>query len=232
MPPVTEAQTPATGANNPPAPAATPAPAAAPSTLLTDAPAAPAAAAPAAQPTQAADGQAPASADAQAAGTDKPAEGDKPIEYADFTAPEGVTLNTDAVTELKAFAAEKKLTQEDAQKLVDLGAKTMQQQHAALVSQIEAAQAQWSEATRTDQEFGGDKLDENLAVARRALTQFGTPALSTMIKESGLGNHPEIIRAFYRVGKAISEDKTEKGTTRPANAADDLAKKLYPTMTN
>lgn len=223
MPPVTEAQTPATDANNQPASAVAPAPAAAPSTLLTDAPAAPAAAAPAAQPTQASDA--------------KPAEGspptdDKPIEYADFAAPDGVTLNTDAVTELKAFAAEKKLTQEDAQKLVDLGAKTMQQQQAALVSQIEQAQAQWSDASRTDKEFGGDKLAENVAVAKQALDTFGSPELSKMLKESGLGNHPEIIRAFFRVGKAISEDKLERGTTKPANASDDLAKKMYPTMTN
>ena len=226
MPPVTEAQTPATDANSQPASAVAPAPAAAPSTLLTDAPAAPAAAAPAAQPTQATDGQAPASADAQAAGTDKP------IEYADFAAPDGVTLNTDAVTELKAFAAEKKLTQEDAQKLVDLGAKTMQQQQAALVSQIEQAQAQWSDASRTDKEFGGDKLAENVAVAKQALDTFGSPELSKMLKESGLGNHPEIIRAFFRVGKAISEDKLERGNPPPANATDDLAKKMYPTMTN
>ncbi len=229
MPPETAAQTPATDANNQPASAVAPAPAAAPSTLLTAQPAAPAA--PAAQPTQAAGDAKPAEGTAPAGA--KPAEGeDKPIEYADFTAPEGVTLNTEAVTELKAFAAEKKLTQEDAQKLVDLGAKTMQQQQAALVSQIEQAQAQWSEASRTDKEFGGDKLTENVSVAKAALDKFGSPELSKLLGESGLGNHPEIIRAFFRVGKAISEDKLERGTTKPANATDDLAKKMYPTMTN
>lgn len=229
MPPVTEAQTPATDANSQPASAVAPAPAAAPSTLLTDAPAAPAAAAPAAQPAQPASDAKPAEGTPPADA--KPAD-DKPIEYADFTAPEGVTLNSEALTELKAFAAEKKLTQEEAQKLVDLGAKTMQQQQAALVSQIEQAQAQWSDASRTDKEFGGDKLAENVAVAKQALDTFGSPELSKMLKESGLGNHPEIIRAFFRVGKAISEDKTERGTTKPANASDDLAKKMYPTMTN
>jgi hypothetical protein len=228
MPPVTEAQTAATDANSQPASAAAPAPTAAPSTLLTDAPA-PAAAAPAAQPAQPASDAKPAEGTPPADA--KPAD-DKPIEYADFTAPEGVTLNPEAMTELKAFAAERKLSQEDAQKLVDLGAKTMQQQQAALTSQIEQAQAQWSEASRTDKEFGGDKLAENVAVAKQALDQFGSPELSKMLKESGLGNHPEIIRAFFRVGKAISEDKVERGTTKPANASDDLAKKMYPTMTN
>lgn len=228
MPPETAAQIPATDANSQPAPAATATPAA-PSTLLTDAPAAPAAAAPAAQPTQAATDPAAASATVAAGSTDKPADADKPIEYADFTAPEGVTLNPDAVTELKAFAAEKKLTQEEAQKLVDLGAKTMQQQHAALVSQIEQAQAQWSEASSTDKEFGGDKLAENVGLAKTALDKFGTPELSQMLKESGLGNHPEIIRAFYRVGKAISEDKTVPGSTRPGGG--DALAKMYPTMT-
>lgn len=217
MPPVTDPPTVVTSAD-PAASAAAPAAPAAPTSLLT------------ADPAKTVE---PAAADpAKSAEPAKPADAkpdDKPIEYADFTAPEGVTLNADAVTELKAFAAEKKLSQEDAQKLVDLGAKTLQGQQAALVTQIEQAQAQWSEASRTDKEFGGDALDQNIGVAKVALDKFGSPEFKTMLAESGLGNHPEVIRFAYRVGKAISEDKTERGTTKP-NAETDLAAKMYPTM--
>lgn len=179
------------------------------------------------------DGQAPATAaDAPATNADEPAEEKPqgaPEEYADFTAPEGVTFNAETMTEFKAFAKEKNLSQEDAQKLVDIGMKNAQQRDANYRDQIEQAQKQWAESSRTDKEFGGDKLDENLAVAKQALATFGSPELSAMLEESGLGNHPEIIRAFYRVGKAVSEDRLVKGTTRPA-AADDVTKKLYPTM--
>lgn len=228
----TETQTPGTAAAADPA-ASTPSPAPA-----SAAPAAPAPAATASQPEgkstlltddpQSAD-QKPADAkpaEAEAKPGDKPAE--PPAEYVDFATPEGVTLNTDAMTELKAFAKEKGLSQEEAQKLVDLGVKNQQANQQAIATQIEQAVAQWAEQSRTDKEFGGDKLAENTAMAKRALDTFGTPALSAMLKESGLGNHPEIIRAFYRVGQAISEDRLVSGSTKPA-ASDPLAK-MYPTM--
>lgn len=220
MPPETAPPTAATSAQPDPATSAAPA---APTSLLTADPAA--SATPSVDPAAAkpAEGTPPADA--------KPAD-DKPVEYADFQAPEGVTLNAEALTELKAFAAEKKLSQEDAQKLVDLGAKTIAQQQAALTTQIEQAQAQWAEASRTDKEFGGDALDANLSVAKKALDTFGSPELSKLLAESGLGNHPDVIRAFYRVGKAISEDKLVTGSTKPATAENDLAKKMYPTMNN
>lgn len=211
----TETQTAGTNAPDTSAPAPVPAP----STLLTDAPAAPATDAPAAPVTPPAEGTPPAT-EAQNA----------PVEYAEFTAPEGTTLDVEAITELKALAAEKKLSQEDAQKLVDLGTKTMQRQNQALISQLEQVRAQWTEASHTDKEFGGDKLSANVAVAKQALDTFGTPELSKMLKESGLGNHPEIIRAFYRVGKAISEDKIARGTTRPAGE-DNSARSFYPNST-
>ena len=220
MPPETAAQTPATDANNQPASAA-PVPAATPSTLLTADPAA--AAAPVAQPVTEAKPAEGATPPADA----KPAE-PAVVEY-DIKPPEGVTFNPEAVDALKAFAKEKNLSQEDAQKLADLGAQNAKSIQAAYTAQIEQAQAQWSDASRTDKEFGGDKLDENIGVAKQALDKFGSPELKSMLAESGLGNHPEIIRAFFRVGKAISEDKTERGSTKPG-AEDDLAKKMYPTM--
>lgn len=199
-------------------------------TLLT----APPEAAPAQQPTQPADGQATAGADAQANGSTKPEDKpeDKPQgapeEYADFAAPEGMTFNPEALTDLKALAKEHNLSQEAAQKFADLGAKAVQKVQDGYREQIEQAQAQWAADSRTDKEFGGDALPENLSVAKRALDMFGSPELSKMLGESGLGNHPEIIRAFYRVGKAISEDKLVPGQTRPVET--DPLKKLYPTM--
>lgn len=188
------------------------------STLLTaDAAPAPADTTPAATP----DAAAPAA-------TDKPADDapqGAPEQYADFVAAEGVSFDTDTMTAFKDFAKSKNLSQEDAQKLIDIGTKNAQAQQQAFAAQIEQAQAQWAEASRIDKEFGGDKLTESMAVAKKALDTFGTPELKTMLTESGLGNHPEVIRAFYRMGKAVSEDRLVTGTTRPA--ADSTGQRLY-----
>lgn len=167
---------------------------------------------------------------------DKPAEAAKPEdapqgapeEYADFTLPEGAKVNAEALADLKAFAKEKNLSQEDAQKLVDLGVKNAQDVTTTMQAHIEQVRNEWSEASRTDKEFGGDKLDENLAVAKQALDTFGTPELTALLTESGLGSHPEVVRAFFRVGKAISEDRLVPGTKAPASR--DPLSKLYPSM--
>lgn len=175
---------------------------------------------------QAADTSA-APADSQVADTkpegDKPAEPQVPEAY-EFKMPEGVELDKAAADEFSALAKELKLDQATAQKVADVGAKMAQRQteaHANLVNS-------WVESVKTDKEFGGDKLDENLATARKALESFGTPELKDVLNSTGFGNHPEVIRAFYKIGKAISEDGFVKGS--PRGAETDPAKKMFPSM--
>ncbi|SYA20142.1 Uncharacterised protein [Klebsiella pneumoniae] len=80
--------------------------------------------------------------------------------------------------------------------------------------QAEAWQAQteeWAATVKADKEIGGDKLTANLGVAQRALDTFGTPALKEYLNGTGLGNHPELVKAFVKVGKAMSEDGVVTG---------------------
>lgn len=150
----------------------------------------------------------------------KPAEGDaaaqeaaakaaaeaatKPVEY-DLKLPEGL-VKGDLMDSLKEFAKEKGLTQDEAQKLADLGVKQAQGFVAQLAEAQKTQTAEWATATQTDKEIGGDKLPENLAAAKKALDSFGNPGFKKLLNESGLGNHPEIVRFMVKAGKAISED--------------------------
>jgi hypothetical protein len=146
-----------------------------------------------------------------------------PEHYA-FQAPEGIELDTAATEEWAGLAKELKLSQADAQKAVDLAAgmvKRQQDAHADLVTS-------WTEQAKTDKEIGGDRLNENLAVAKRALEAFGTPELRDVLNMTGLGNHPEVIRAFYRAGMKISEDGFIAGAAKAG--AVDMAKRMFPTM--
>lgn len=153
---------------------------------------------------------------------------EEPAELADFAAPEGVRVDSEAATEFKNLAKELGLKQEGAQKVADVGFKLAQKWEAKQAEQIKAAKEAWIEGTKTDKEFGGEKLNENLAVAKKALDAFGTPELRTLLNESGLGNHPEIVRAFYRAGKAISEDRFVVGNAPKQTGDRDLAGSLYP----
>lgn len=113
---------------------------------------------------------------------------------------------------LEAFsesAKEANLSQESAQKLLDKVAPALQARQEEQVKQIHQ---QWIDASTNDKEFGGDHLKENLGAARKALDAFGSPELRKFLDDSGLGNHPEVIRMLVKTGKAISEDKFVSGS--------------------
>ncbi len=163
----------------------------------------------------------------------KPGEGDKakegegaepPAEYADFTAPEGVTLDGEVSGDLKSLAKELKLSQEQAQKIADLGVKLQQRSAQAQTEAVAQARSKWAADAKVDKEIGGDKLPETLSIARKALDAFGSPELRTLLTASGLGSHPEVIRLLARAGKAISEDTVVSGQR---NASPTSAKDLY-----
>lgn len=136
--------------------------------------------------------------------TEKPA--GAPESYAAFDVPEGVTLDEGLMTEFQSVAKELNLTQEQAQKLTSLGANLTQKNGAAVQESLQKAQAEWADAARADKEFGGEKLNENLGIANKALAAHGSPELIGLLKGSGLGNHPEFIRFMYRVGKDMKSD--------------------------
>lgn len=123
-----------------------------------------------------------------------------PEQYADFALPDGATVSNEA----KALFKDLGLTQEQAQKAVTFQAENAQKQMAAV-------RDQWLADARADGEIGGAAFDANVQLAEKAIATFGSDALRALLEKSGLGNHPELVRAFVRVGKAISEDKLVVG---------------------
>jgi hypothetical protein len=211
-------------------PAATPSPSPAAATTDTALTAAPAPA-PAAAPGAAAPAAAPAAADpAPTQGTAPEGEGQKPAlrapaEYTEFTEPEGQQMPANVAQLVKETAKELDLTQDQAQKLVELNIKRDQLMH----ERVNAESTRWLNELPSDKEFGGEKLSENLAIAKKAIDTFGTPELKKILEQSRLGNHPEFIRAFYRAGKAISQDnRLVAGGSGNTPAKGDAAAALYP----
>jgi hypothetical protein len=164
-----------------------------------------------ASPTMVVDGQVADSQQAQQTTTDavktEAVKADAPKgapEKYEFKAPEGRNFDNEVISSFSDIAKELNLSQESAQKILDkVGAKAAERQ----AQNLEAIRQEWAQTSQADKEFGGDNIQSNLAVAKKALDTFGTPELRSLLNESGLGNHPELIRFFYRAGKAISEDQ-------------------------
>lgn len=164
---------------------------------------------------------------------EKPADGDKPADKPDdkkqkpegapekyeFTAGEGVELDTEALKDFEPVARDLNLTNEQAQKLVDAYPKILsgvqQRQAEAWQKQTEG----WAETVKADKEIGGDKLTANLSAAQRALDQFGTPELKEYLNATGLGNHPDLVKTFVKIGKAMSEDGMVDGSNQGQRSA-------------
>ncbi|CUZ54034.1 Uncharacterised protein [Serratia marcescens] len=120
----------------------------------------------------------------------------------EFTPPEGQELDANALAVFEPIAKELGLSQEQAQKLVDIYPQIQQQQAEAWSKQV----ADWGEQVKADKEIGGDKFNASVGAAQRALDQFGNPELREYLNASGLGNHPALVRFCAKVGKAMAED--------------------------
>ena len=135
-------------------------------------------------------------------------------EFNDKVADAPEVLDPEVLTAFGEVAKELDLPQEAAQKVLDKVAPVIQARQA---EQVEKARIEWAEESQSDEEFGGESFASNIEVAKSALNAFGTDPFKQLLQESGLGNHPEVIRFMYRAGKAISED-SYVGNSQGANA--------------
>ena len=221
---------PAAKTDNPPAAAPAPAPAAAPA-AQTPPPAAPA---PEAKPEAKADDKSLlGGATDPKPGEAKPGEG-KAIEYTDFTLPDGIAPDAKLLDGFKVLAKEAGLSQEAAQKFVTLQSENVKAGMEAMVKQAEAQKVQMLEQFKQDtiKELGPDYQKE-LGFAARALNRFGTPELRKLMDDTGLGNHPLLVKAWVAIGKTMAEDNPPgPAGAQPANSDQAQMRTMFPSMFN
>ncbi|WGR61443.1 hypothetical protein E3U26_12370 [Paracoccus ferrooxidans] len=71
----------------------------------------------------------------------------------------------------------------------------------------------WAGDLRKDAEFGGEKYDANVATAVKGLEAVGSLELRKMLDETGLGSHPDVVRAFWKVGQMVADTAVVTGQT-------------------
>lgn len=121
---------------------------------------------------------------------------------------DGSPLDPSDIATVSAFAKAKGLSNEQAQQLLD-------QRHEAAVGFRDRQQAllsqrrtEWEAAVKADKDLGGTNLPQTIQHIQRAMTRFATEEFKRLVDESGYGNHPEFVRVFAAIGKAMSEDRT------------------------
>jgi len=110
------------------------------------------------------------------------------------------------------WAAERQLQQVD-------------QQKERVNESLQQTMEQFAEEARKDPEIGGDKFDENISVAVTAVETFGSDGLKQILDETGMGSHPEVVKAFYRAGKFLADPSMP--TTNQSTAKMTMTDALY-----
>ena len=130
---------------------------------------------------------------------------DKAPEYK-FKLPDGVNEGASVVNHVTDVAEKFKLTQEQAQEL--LNTQASYDAKAATESDAEYARAvnAWAKDAKADGEIGGNEWRETIRRSNVAIEKYGTTELRDFLK-AGVGNHPEVIRFLARVGATLVEDK-------------------------
>ena len=138
-----------------------------------------------------------------------------PSEY-EFKPPEGQPIEESVLDAFKTSARELNLTNDGAQSILDSVLPKIQE---AAQENLVRIRGEWQEMSKADSEIGGDSFPANVAIANTALDKFCSPEMKSLLIESGFADHPEFVRSYYRIGKAISEDTILAG--RPGLTAEE-----------
>lgn len=154
----------------------------------------------------------------------------KAPESYEFKVPEGMTLDQGLIDKVTPLFKELDLSQEQAQKLVDAYAPYAKEKfelhQKEAIDSFKQTLSTWKDDTKKEL---GDNFDKSIKAAAKAIEKFGSPELRTILNETGVGNHKELVKFFAKVGELISEDHFTE-TDSPASSGKNAEDVLYPTM--
>lgn len=144
-----------------------------------------------------------------------------PETYEAFRDVNGNEYTPESVQQFADAAKSVGLSQENAQKLFEAMVPTAR---AHMMNDLRSKAEQWALDCEKDPEIGGANFGANKAVAISAYREFATPELRTILNASGLGNHPEVVRHFFRLGKTLQQDSGVHGNA----SANPPKRRRYP----
>jgi len=162
---------------------------------------------------------------------DKPAEPVVPEKY-DLKIPEKSVLSAEHVQKVEAFAKEAKLTNEQAQVLLQRESDAAQVGIDSLHNEAKTKAAQWLKDAQADKEIGGERFAETVDSANHALEAlFPGIEIRKIMDTSGLGNHPTVLKGFAKIGAMLKNDKIHP-TGNPPPQKPPLTQRLYDNPTS
>ena len=140
--------------------------------------------------------------------------------------PEDSKLQADDVDKIESFAKEHGLSQDAAQALLEHESAIAAARDQAQLDHLKAQSEAWREEVLNDKEMGGEKAAENIELAHRFAKTYWDDDFIAELDKTGLGNHPGLMKGFYRAGKAMAPDKI-RGSGQPGAKKKSTEEVLY-----
>jgi len=148
---------------------------------------------------------------------------------------EGMEIDGELLGAAEPILKEAGLTNEQANALLPIVKQAMDKAISAQTSQMTdlmaAQRKDWLDAFKADPDIGGGNLDQTVHLAGKGLDALGYTdghPFRQLLTESGLGNHPDMIRAFRRLGEVVGEDGDFVRSGAGGSSQTPLEKRLYP----
>lgn len=160
----------------------------------------------------------------------------------ELTLPEGVTLDTELLAEATPVLKELGLTNDQASKLTPLVPKIYERVAKQQIDAFAELRKGWAKETVQDKEIGGKNWPETEAFVAKALDTFGSPSemkevdgkmvetneFRILLNETGLGDHPAMVRMFRAIGQKVGEDTTFARSEAATTTKKSREEILYP----
>ncbi|MCP9731572.1 hypothetical protein NIM88_04110 [Pseudomonas sp. GBPI_506] len=150
-----------------------------------------------------------------------------PEAYEDFTLPEGMEMDADVLGEFKGLAKELNIPQAKAQQLIDFQTQLATKQAEAYQAAVIKQGQDWAAEVRNDPVLGGANYEKSVESAIKVIQSFGDPALTELLRSTGLGNNPALFKFCHRISSAISEDKFVLPGSQSSNGRKSDAEVFY-----
>lgn len=177
-------------------------------------------------------------APASAPAVEAPKPAGAPEAYSAWALPEGFSLDAKLSEGISPIFKELGLDQTQAQKLVDFYVKQQQSTGDANRAAYQAVVDGWRDATMKDPEMGPKIQEVQTAIgrAKNLLSPQERSAFDLAMNTTGLGNHPDIIRALWKISQNITEGTHVSGAGpsvegqggKPAKPS--MAQAMYPNL--
>jgi hypothetical protein len=145
----------------------------------------------------------------------------------ELKAPEKSPLTPEAIKRVEEYAKANKLTQDEAQRELirenDSVKRLQEGVNEAMKQQVD----RWINEVKSDPEIGGENYTRTVQRAQLGVAKVGNAKLIDRLNKSGLGNDPELVRAFAKVGALFEDDKAVHAGNPVSAAQPDVLKVMY-----